>query len=468
MTIDEILALEPAKTVKFLSVPRVDVGDKETARKAFDGDHAIKSDPNRQPKTVGEGVNARLVTPNIEILTYQKKITVTSTAFLFGAPVKLSCPQKDASSQDSFKAFKTLWDALKLDYFNARLMETVCIEREAAELWYAYKDAENITKIRVILLSAENGDQIFPHFDMFGDMDAFCRKYTVSNEKPDGGVEKIERFDVYMADRTVHYRRIGGTWSEDPERPVEPNIFKKIPVVYYSQRNTEWADVQTLIERAEDMISNHADLNDYFAGPMLQVFGELLSAPDKKSMAKMLQFKGIPGPDGKINYGHAEYLVWEHSPESLKIEMENVRGLIHSLSHTPDLSFDNVKGLGNISGIALKLMFLDALIKRANKEQRVYGEGISRRISLMKAILGAVNLSAQKTMAELKIDFEFGSILPDDLVTLMQNLTTGTGGRAVMSQRTAVNHNPLVDDVDAEMKQIETEQSGDMAGSLNL
>jgi hypothetical protein len=97
-----------------------------------------------------------------------------------------------------------------------------------------------------------------------------------------------------------------------------------------------------------------------------------------------------------------------------------------------------------------------------------YGEGMTRRLNLMRAILGAIEIKAAKTMAELVIGFEFGSILPDDLTTLMQNLTTATAQRAIMSQRTAIAHNPLVGDADEELKQIQDEESRELAGTLNL
>ena len=85
--------------------------------------------------------------------------------------------------------------------------------------------------------------------------------------------------------------------------------------------------------------------------------------PEKDETGKMIKLDIVETPDGKIINSDLDFLTWDHAPEALKLEFELSKGLIYNLTDTPDLSFDNVKGLGNISGIALKLLFLAPILK---------------------------------------------------------------------------------------------------------
>src|SRR5690606_22147237 len=129
-----------------------------------------------------------------------------------------------------------------------------------------------------------------------------------------------------------------------------PNEFGKIPVVYLSQEFPEWHWVEDMIDRFEMSNSKFADTNDYFAHPMFKAKGNIESMPKKDETGKMITLPIHETGKGNIVEADVEFLTWEHAPEAIKLESETLKGLIYSLSDTPDLSFDNVKGLGNVSG----------------------------------------------------------------------------------------------------------------------
>ena len=136
--------------------------------------------------------------------------------------------------------------------------------------------------------------------------------------------------------------------------------------------------------------------------------------------------------------------------------MKILQGLIHSLTQTPDLSFDNVKGIGDISGIAMKFLFLDSTLKAMNK-QEIFSEGFTRRINILKAIHSKiVNISEAKGFDNLEIGIEFNDVLPQNIQEIVDMLYTASGAKPIMSQKSAVNMNPLVEkpgDVIAEIKE---------------
>lgn len=125
------------------------------------------------------------------------------------------------------------------------------------------------------------------------------------------------------------------------------------------------------------------------------------------------------------------------------------------MTQTPDISFENMKGVGNLSGIALRLMFLDAKLKSL-KHHEGFGEGIQRRINLIMAALRVINIAS----ADIKVVPEFVFYMPQNDKEIIDMLVTSTGGRAIMSRRTAIQNNPFVMDVEKENEDIEADDAG--------
>ena len=76
------------------------------------------------------------------------------------------------------------------------------------------------------------------------------------------------------------------------------------------------------------------------------------------------------------------YVSWQNAPESVKLEIETPLKMIYTITQTPDISFDAVKGLGAISGIALKLLFMDAHLKVQDKRE-IFDDYLQRRVNII-------------------------------------------------------------------------------------
>ena len=225
--------------------------------------------------------------------------------------------------------------------------------------------------------------------------------------------------------------------------------------MYHSQPQPEWADVETLIDRQETNISNHADMNDYFGSPILAVTGKVLGFAQKGESGKILELEH----DAKANY-----LALASKPESIKMEQENIERLIYTMSQTPDISFEQMKtNLGNISGVALRLMFLDAHMAVKMKEE-IYGIGLQRRLNLLKACVGTViDTSLSQAAKAVQLKPIITPYLPANDTELIDNLTVArTGG--IISTETAIEQNPLVPDSDAELVRIQKDKTEELAG----
>lgn len=456
---------EPEKLVE--AVKKVKEGvNTATYRNQYDpAKHDVVTNRVKRPdKTVKTDQGDKIVFVSRLPAPFQKQIVSRAAAFLCGNPVEIIAQTKENTVEDQLmQVLRKTWDDNKLDYESKKLAKLMMSETEVAELWYTedategyWADTPNdkpaVTKrLRMRILAASTGDTLYPVFNSFGDMVAFGRGYETKDETG----KKIEHLDLYTDQKTYLATKEGNAWVIKDE----VNPYKKIPVVYYSQEAPEWADVQSLIDRLEVLISNHADTNDYYGSPMVLVHGKVKGFSTKGEQGKVLELD--QGAD-------AEYLTWDQSPESVKMEYNNLRSLIMDMTDTPDISFDKVAGLGSYSGIALKMIFLSAHMKAADKEE-TFGKGIQRRLNFLKAALCVINVTLEKAKT-LVIKPRFKFYLPrndqEEIATLVDAVS---GTKPIMSQKTAIALNSLVEDKQAEEKQIKAEQeeAASSAAALN-
>ncbi len=415
----------------------------------YKGKHKIL---DRVDKIIGSGSDQTTVVLNKLVMTFQQKIVKSAVSFLFGEPVELMLLGEEKESfKDAFQAIKNVWFDNKLDYFNRKITKRTMIESKAAELWYVIKEEGSESQIRVMLLSEGNGDVFYPHFDSFGKMDAFIRNYKGLSETG----EVIDCVNIYTKG-TIYLGKKITDWVVTSEA----NPFGKIPVVYYDQLEPEWIGVQSEIDRAELLISQFSDTNDYFGSPSVVTKGEIENAPEKGEVGKVFQIKGdLNVQTGETTYnGGINYLTWDRGPESIKIEWDILKDIIYSMTDTPDLSFSNVKGVSNLSGIALKFMFWASILKAKDNEE-LFGESMVRRINVLRAIISVVQTNLKAKMELIKINIEFSQSLPENQAELIETLSLARGGEKIISEKTALQQNPLV--VDAEQEKIELDKENE-------
>ncbi len=411
--------------------------DFEAFAKEYDPDkHLIHDTAIRPDKviTTSKGTTKRSVARLS--LPFQRIIVDRAAAFLIGEGVNLNATPDNDQQKNMVDRLKEVWHDNKLDYRTRQMARLWMSETEVAEYWYFNGDP---TRMRVEIWAHSMGDSLYPYFNEYGDMEAFGRGYKVG---------EAEYLDVWTAETYISYRKYTN-WEEDKR---EPNKMGKIPVVFYQRERTEWADVQSLIERYETMVSNFADQNDYFAAPMIKVRGVVTGLPQKDEQGKVLTLE---------ENADASYLTWDQAPEAIRLEKETLQELIYSMTQTPDISFKQMQGLGNITGIALRMMFMDAKLK-ALKHQEEFGEGLQRRVNIMKRGMEMLHTD----VADVWVEPEFVFYMPQNTQELMGVLTAGVGNRAVMSRETAVRNNPFVMDVEKEMADIKDDEAGDFGNII--
>lgn len=392
---------------------------------------------------------ARIVT------NFPKKEVRTSTAFMFGGKMTITATDQN----EGFQEFKRIWERkLKMQSILKTFARRVLSESKAALVFFPYTakglDGKPKTELKVKILSVPQNENtlsdFYPHFDDNDDMDGFIHKYQVRS------IGMIRNAcTLWTPEKIIVATDELGGWLK---REV-PNIWGKLPVVYGDIFYPEIDEVAPILDAREMRLSRLVDTNNYNADPILKTF-DVSDLPNKDSVGKEISFPSKIDPESnKLYHGDAEYLVWEGSQPSVDKELEETKNELFSGSSTPDLSFDNLKGIGNVSGVARKFMLMDAIIK-ASDNMEVFGPVVQRCVSVVTAgICNITNIKYRPQLINNQIDVEFGSILPEDLSETLQNLSIANGGKPVNSQRTVTAQSPFTSNLEEELSRMKEEEA---------
>lgn len=377
--------------------------------------HDVSDKTIRRDKIVKTDTGTQIVPVERIALALQKLIVKRAVAFLFGNEPTLTADLQN----EVLDAVSAVFRDVKINTINRKAAKYMMSNREVAEYWFTTADDEPTARygfnspirIKCAIFAPEKGDTLYPYFDEQGDLIAFSREYSTTRDN-----ETHTYFETYTAEATWKWT-VGKSEMELADGYPAPNPIGKIPIVYGEQEKVEWADVQTLIDRLETLLSNFADTNDYHASPKILVTGQILSWAKKGESGAVIEMA-----DG----GSAQYLSWSQAPESIRLEIDTLLRMIYTISQTPDISFENVKSLGGVSGVALELLFMDSHLKVQEKRE-IFDEYLQRRVNIVKAYLAQMNLTDSKFTADCKntiITAEIKPLTLSDKNTALQQIAT--------------------------------------------
>jgi SPP1 family phage portal protein len=462
---------EPQKVIDVIKKQSKDIAKiKEYQKEYKDHDRSIRDTQVgkiQKDKTVD---NNNIKAVRIPI-NFAKKIVNTATAFEVGKPATLIPSDENSLS----KLFYQIWKVNRIDSKIQKIISLKKSETQSAIQFYI-SDLNPSSVLNKILSKIGLKSQakeikskvlentkgmMTPYFDVSGDMLAFMWEYVAADESGTD-INHVEIWD----NLNFHYLNDKSGVLTYSEKGIIKHGFDRIPIVYVSQDEPEWFGVRELIDRYETTLSKLGGSNDYSAYPILMTFGEVASLPEKDAMGKVINFPMKKDDEGKYVNGRAEFLSASNSVESAKLETESIKDLIYSISQTPDLSFDNVKGLGAISGVALKLLFLDAVIKALMNE----GENRTMIERIANIILSGISMTTNTTLAKeaaaLYFDIIFNSIIPDDIQSAT-DVITKLKEAGLMSSETAIKLIDMVEDPKAEMLLIDAEKAKAIVEPVN-
>lgn len=393
----------------------------------------------KNPKGERKGTLKRWKLP----INYPQYINEIALVFIYGRPIKWT-----NQSEGTDKAFSAFQDLIKRTRFDSKVRQCKRLagaETQAAMLFRVFRNNENKPDCQIRVLAKSKGDEIYARWDMYENLVSFAWGYYVK----DSSTETSYHFDIFTPDVIYRCKRGLTGW----EVVEELNPIGKIPVILF-QQDKEWKGVEPLIEREEYIGSRTADTNDYFADPMFIVDTDIIkNMPDKNDENKTLISKG---KDDVSKAAH--YLTWDSAPESKQKEIEWLQKHILTKTFTPNIDFDSMKGLSNVSGKALKQMMLLADIK-AQRHKEVHDELLDRTGNLVIAIIGNVlNIALRGECNNLVVGHEFQEPFGEDIKETIENIAKSKDAE-MLSTEGAIELNPLVKNKEQELKRIEKESA---------
>lgn len=385
-------------------------------------------------------------------IALQRLIVNRAVSFVFGQPVKYAASPATDAQNSVYRAFEAVMRDIKEVSHDRRLARSLFAFQDVAEYWYPVQKPskaygfDSRFKLRCRIFGPEYGDTLYPYFDDNGDLIAFSRSFSKYEDASD---TRLTYFETWTAKAHYMWKAEGGDFALEEGYP-QINPIGKIPVVYAHQMRHESADVDNLIARLEKLLSNFADTNDYHSSPKIVVNGHVEGFSRKGETGAVLEVDGDCKP---------YYLSWNNAPESVKLEINTLLQMIYTITQTPDISFDTVKGIGSVSGIALKMLFLDAHLKVQDKRE-ILDEFLQRRVSIVKSYISKLNITLSEACEELTIDPQITPYLIADDATEVNTLIAATGGKPIMSRETAVRTLGMTTDPESELKRLADEDEG--------
>lgn len=466
MTIEEIFSKATANDVisELKSCRYIPQPDVNSAKKALNPQlHDINDPILRQDKRVkvdadndadsaqkvlstdGEATNYRTEKVARVALAIQKLIISRAVSFCFGSPVAYNATATNDNEKGIIKALNRVLHDVKSKSLNRKVARSIFGYKECAEYWYTVEKRHSKYgfnakhKLRCAIFSPENGDTLYPYFDEMGDMVAFSRAFS-RKDKEENAINYFETF----TDKE-HWLWVNGAngYETAPGYP-KPIAIGKIPVIYGHQPKFETEDVDKLIDRLELLLSNFADTNDYHASPKIFVTGQINGWSKKGESGSVIE-----GEEGST----MQYISWQSAPEAVKLEIETLLKMIYTLTQTPDISFDSVKGLGAISGIALKLLFMDAHLKVQDKAE-IFDDYLQRRVNVILAYIGKMNTAWERDCEDIVIEPELVPYMLTNEIEELNYWLTANGNKPVISQEESVERAGISNDVQTTMQKL--------------
>ncbi len=417
--------------------------------KEFKGDRKLRKLQVGNRKDYTQGKNKTIEAERL-VVNFQKKIVNTASSFLFGeAP---SITPTDPENEAGAEILRTL----KANRINSKLLDfsEAVMSSTMGVLIFSLEDEE----IKTRCFNSDNGIYT-PYFDPYGNLKAFFWEFEIDD------INYLWVFDeknLYMYEGEGEYKFVDS----------EAHGFDVIPVVFLEQPEPEWWDVKEMIDRVEMIISKLAGSNNYFAFPILKLKGGTFKneAGEEETLIDVEEdghslLLGYAEKNGQVIEADAEFLQRDTGVDSIKLEIEYLKEFIFNISQTPDLSFDNVKGIGAVSGRALLLMLQDA-INKAKRNHGKYRVVIERVINVIKSGMKATQ-PALKT-EEVDFDIQFNLSLPSDLAEEIRTIMEATGGKPVLSQESGVKLSPFTNDIQKELEALQDEKAKAYEGTLKL
>lgn len=382
-------------------------------------------------------------------LALQKLAVKRMTELMFAIPVRRVYNPKDDAEKKVAEIMEAIFKKNRINSVNNERGRYLFASCENVTLWYSqekdtvYAGEKSKLRLRCKNFSPMNNDALYPLFDEYDDLIALSVEYTRTEDD-----KTVTYFDTYTDSEHIRWRTDSGKTEEEVREAID---LGKITGLYIHRSEPIWEDQSPNVYEAEWTLSRNGNYIRKNARPAWVVFSDEKIAHGKSA-------GGDNAGRDIIQYGRndkAGYVTWQQAIDSIKFHVEEIKREFFMELQLPDMSMENMKATP-MSGEARKMMFIDAQLK-VEDESGIWLEFFDREINVIRAFMKKMYPQLAAAIDSLAVEVEITPYQIRDEAEKIANLTNATGGKAIMSQKTAVANLGYVDNVDDELAQIARE-----------
>ena len=380
----------------------------------------------------------------------EKLLTKRMTEFMFAIHVKRVYHNTEGSDtrQQIAKAIEAIYKYARIDSENIKRGNAYFASCEIFTIWYVVEKPNTLYgfnskyKLKCKTYSPMEGVKLYPLLDELDDMLAMSFEYKKKVKD-----EEITYFETYTADRHYKWRQQGSGW--ETVGTVEEINLMKIPGVYAFRPVPIYHGLTRIRKELEYTLSRNSDVIAYNAAPVIKIAGQIKGEEVKGESQRIYRVE---------NGGDVSYVSWSQAIEALKYHAETLLKLYWMQSQMPDVSFDNMKSLGNIGYDARQMLLTDAHLK-VGDESGAWIELFEREASVVKEFLKHMNTAWAGEIDNIEIEHIITPFIQNDEDATADRLLKLNGGKPVMSQLESIQQAGYSNDAQVTLEQIQKEEA---------
>lgn len=377
----------------------------------------------------------------------EKLLTKRITEFMYSIPVKRIYHniEGNPTRQQIAKAIEAIYKYSRIDSENIKRGNAYFASCEVFTIWYTVESPNTLYgftsryKLKCKTYSPMDGVKLYPLLDELGDMIAMSFEYTKKVKN-----EQITFFETYTANMHYKWKQEGSGWELVKSEPV---AILKIPGVYAYCSVPIYHGLSYIRKEIEYTLSRNSDVIAYNSAPILKIAGGIKGSENKGESRRVYRVE---------QNGDVAYVSWAQSIEALKYHVDTLVKLFWSQSQMPDISFENMKSLGNIGFDARQTLLTDAHL-RVGDESGAWIEAFERECSVIKAFLKMMNVTWKGEVDNVEVEHVITPFIQNDEKSEIEKWVTASGGKAVVSQLEAIKNLGISTDPQETLSQIQKE-----------
>lgn len=409
------------------------------------------------------------ITVGLEKLHVKRK-----SEFTFAIPVKRVYHNLEGNEtrKTISKAVESIYKHVRIDSENLRRSVYLYASCEICTVWYAVKKRNTLYgfdskyKLKCKTFSPMNGVRLYPLLNEMDDMLAMSFEYKKTVKDKD-----VTFFETYTKDTHYIWKQSDGVgkWevvltqqTEDGDTANgEEIVLMKIPCIYAWRPKPVYDGLSSIRSEIEYSLSRNSNVIAYNSAPVLKIVGGIRGNEDKGEAYRVVRCD---------QGGDVGYVSWSQSVEALKFHVETMEKLYWAQAQIPDLSFDNMKGLGNIGFDARQTLLTDAHLAIGD-ENGTWVEFLERECNVIKAFLATMNKKFESEIDNVQVEHIITPYIQNDEMAEINKRMKANGNKPIESQLESIQKYGESSDAAATLKQIQEEsaiESSMSASAFNL